>query len=62
MEITLGQVRHVLTGLGYVLVGAGVMDADEANHGVDLLMTAGGAILAAVGHIGSVLNKKRARG
>lgn len=58
-DITIGQVRHVLTALGGVAVAFGYMDEGVASDLVDKAVTAAGALMILVGSLASALDKKQ---
>lgn len=52
-----GQIRHVLTAAGPLLIAAGVTDADGADQFVDAALAALGAISTLVGVVWSWRSK-----
>ena len=57
-QITDGQIRHILTAVGGILVAFGIMDESEASNITDAVVAAAGAVSIAVGAIWSFLEKK----
>lgn len=58
-EVTIGQVRHALTGLGYAVVALGLMSEPDAMDTVQYAETVLGAVMALVGHVLSAVNKRK---
>ena len=52
-----GQVRHILTAAGGVLIAAGVMTEGESAEIVNAVMAAAGAVSVAVGAVWSWRSK-----